>query len=296
LGFSSLQEAPVHVNEAVAASNTSTATADHGDPRLRRELVSMLFALAVSQVAIYAYSVTYAELPAPVSSESDTGLWRTAAFAHLAVALMVIATSWIGWSKSKAADQPVDRVFDPDFISWLADILLVVFYFFIASSVEVKPNPSGGNSILIEPSFREEYVWVGFLLVTYGIWDFASKCIRNNNVKWLSKQWLCNSFACCFSSILAVSFWVAMGMITAWGRETPRAISPSAIDVILLDAALMLLVVAFRVAKSAEAAWFASKLKWRVRPTSSEPEPLWSLKLILLITGFAALILATGWF
>jgi hypothetical protein len=65
------------------------------DP-LREAFVGMLFALAIAQIGINAAAVIAASAPAvPLQPGS-----KVTASAHLFVALLLIACSWVGWRQS----------------------------------------------------------------------------------------------------------------------------------------------------------------------------------------------------
>jgi hypothetical protein len=82
----------------------------------------MLFALAVSEVAIHA-----ADLVSASGNLSD----KLPALTHLVVGLVLIAASWVGWrrSVSPGMKERVEYVFSLPFIGLLLDVLLVILYF-----------------------------------------------------------------------------------------------------------------------------------------------------------------------
>jgi hypothetical protein len=90
------------------SANGRTSEYRSTDP-LREGFVAMLFALAIAQVAINAAAVF------AVSAALESKL---AASAHLIVALLLIACSWVGWRQSRSP-------------GLLLDVLLVVLYFII---------------------------------------------------------------------------------------------------------------------------------------------------------------------
>lgn len=239
--------------------------------RLRRDFVSMLFALAASQVAIFAYAVFEAKAPYVGCTSAEHWWCFMAALAHLALALLVIATSWVGWSRSKSAAQAVHGVFDRDFVPWILDVLLVVVYFFLASSVEVQTALTG-HTQLTPPSIEPELKWTIWLMALYVAWDACTK--------WYPKGGLPSGIsripnACAYTFASAAT--VISLLVFKWGVEK-YVQSISAQDVLILDIGLMALVVLFRVLKSAEKAWF-EKWGWRER-TDVTAEAGWLVKTI----------------
>src|SRR5205823_1317152 len=109
---------------------------------LRMEFVGMLFALTIAEVAIQVANVV---------TQGTLDASFLPAYSHLALATAIVATSWVGWSTSKApgAQQDLDRVFSYPFVVLSVDVLLVIFYFIIVRGVDidytvgnVRPNPS----------------------------------------------------------------------------------------------------------------------------------------------------------
>src|SRR5688572_9417028 len=120
---------------------------------LRDTFVEMLFALAVAQVAIHAADILLARA---LDGSALSGLERGAAFSHLAVALLLIATSWVGWMRSASPGRHIQEngVFSWWFVGLLLDVILVVVYFVITRSVEVKQR--GNDFVLTGLSARPE--------------------------------------------------------------------------------------------------------------------------------------------
>ena len=260
---------------------------------LRSDFVTMLFALAAGQVAVFSYQVFSAVTPA-VGTSSDLDLWVYAAFAHLAVALLVIASSWVGWSKSMSASREVQRVFDKDFLPWVLDVFLVIVYFFLASSAEVKgPLAPDGTYELTRPSALPETKFVLYLLLLYFVWDLLSKCwpakfpakfneVSSINISKWCKNAVASSLASVISSILAIVFFVVVTK-----QVETNTITPSAYAVISVDIAIGFLVVLFRVLKSLER--HCQKLQeWRTIPSTVPTEPYWEQKVFYLSLGFVA--------
>lgn len=251
--------------------------------KLRREFVSMLFALATAQIAIVAFAVFMARVPVPNTAFPSEGWCRAAALSHLTLALFVIATSWIGWSRSKAAERGVDGVFDADFLPWIVDVILVVLYFCLTSSVEVKGSIESHEFSFTFPSAYPETIWVLWLLVMYGVWDALTKWCVPGTVGLFKRVWHCvaSTFASLTSILIAIGIWA----MVKWVVQPRGADRCEAFDAVLIDCALIALVVLFRIMKSAEAAWLQ---KWKIAAgTAPEPEWRWGCKAGGLLAAIA---------
>lgn len=103
----------------------------HTEDPLRYAFVEMLFALAVSQVAIHAADL--------VGIQSSL-LEKLPGFAHLTLGLIVIAASWVGWrqSQSPGMKEQIRSLFSVRFVGLLIDVLLVILYFILVRSVEIE--------------------------------------------------------------------------------------------------------------------------------------------------------------
>lgn len=137
--------------------------------KLRFEFVELLFALATAEVAVQ-FGL--------LASAHQTLTKAPTAYSHLILALILIATSWVGWSRSKAPGNrlPLEHVFSLAFVVLMLDVALVVFYFIIARGVEV-PTPSKTGGLLVTPSAEQETFWVMMIFVVYVIWDFVTKAL-----------------------------------------------------------------------------------------------------------------------
>ena len=147
-------------NTSTPAQNLSDLPIAIEDP-LRFTFVEMLFALAVSQVAMSA-----ADLAGLAKSSAELP-----SLAHLVLCLFVIATSWVGWrrSQSPGAKPPIASIFSIRFGELLLDVLLVIFYFILVKSIEIEQVL--GNPKLSAPSANPEALWISLIFVVYVAWD-----------------------------------------------------------------------------------------------------------------------------
>jgi hypothetical protein len=138
-----------------------SATEDRGRT-LHREFVGMVFALAIAQVATEG---------APIANVSFSwGIFP--AFTHLALATLVITTSWVGWGRSEHSESNIKSVFAWDFVELLVDLWLVSIYFFIVKGVEISVT---GKDVAVNPSLENEAFWLCVALGTYVAWDVITK-------------------------------------------------------------------------------------------------------------------------
>jgi hypothetical protein len=230
------------------AKGQRRSTQRKSDP-LRLAFVEMLFALAASQVAIH-----FADLVAA----RGTLIAKVPAAAHLVVALVLIAASWVGWrqSKSRGMKVRVKHVVSYPFIGLLLDVLLVVLYYVVVRRVEVRDGDRG--PALIAPSAAPEAFWILVVFLVYVVWDFvadAQACVPATGPRW--SKWgrgvlasISASLVCCVPLLLVWCF--AKWCIGAQGLA-------SACEVVLLDVALLSCVLIFRPLKVFDV-WFAERL------------------------------------
>ena len=155
---------------------------------LRHTLVSMLFALVIAEVAIQSSDLVMA-----IGDDwSDIGLTKAlghdiwlvlAPITHLMLVLVLVCTSWVGWSKSISHSdaRDVSEIFSIDFLLLLIELLLVVMYFVLARSVE--PNTSLISNRHVQtsaaslPSAVPEALWLMMIYTGYFVWDILTDAL-----------------------------------------------------------------------------------------------------------------------
>ena len=181
---------------------------------LRWQFVGMLFALVVAKIA---------ENTAPLLAVS----WNLDLVQVTRVLLVgfVVASSWIGWSVSKAkgASQTVERVFSVPFAVLAIDVVLVVLYFKLAEGI--------GRSLNETTAFLPEAVWSLAIFVVYLIWDLITKISR----KGIDRP----------SRIVSTGVCAAATLFIVLATTTIESNS----DVVYANIALLLVFVSFRAAK-----------------------------------------------
>jgi hypothetical protein len=140
---------------------------------LRTAFVEMLFALAVGDVAIHAAEACQA-----------VGWCREKlpAFSHLVLALVLMATSFVGWrqSQSPGMKERVKTVISWQFLGLLMDVLIVVEYFVLTELVEVKK--AADTPTMLPASAAPEALACVVVFGTYAVWDlltdiFPPQCV-----------------------------------------------------------------------------------------------------------------------
>ena len=234
----------------------------------------MLFALAISQVAIHAADLV--RINADLSS-------KLPALAHLTVALLLISASWVGWRQSVSPGMKEARVkymFSLPFVGLLLDVFLVIVYFVVVRSVEI--DEKDGTRVLTTPSAVPEAQWIVVVFGIYVLWDLVTdvlspECIPTDlrRLQWLSKLARA-AITSVYCSLLCLGL-ATVVLILAEGNR-------SSAEVLLLDVMLLSTILFFRTIKVTEGFW-ASALNvedckaFSKRREAAGNENLWSLVL-----------------
>lgn len=163
---------------------------EHGKA-LHREFVGMLFALAIAQVAVES---------ADIINSSVDSLSKAPAFAHLLLATVVIAASWVGWGRSDYSLSPVEHLFTWDIIELSIDVWLVGVYFFLVRGAE---SLTEGGKTIEHGSAAIEALWVMVMFISYLAWDWWTK--RKDTAKLKQRGWA--SLTC---MLLAIASWALL--------------------------------------------------------------------------------------
>jgi len=131
-------------------------------PSLRHEFVGMMFAVAVGAVGLQAAGLV----------RSGPWMGNLPAYSHLLLATIVIATSWVGWSRSVApgARKDVKGIFEWEFVVLLLDVALVVLYFILVGTIDFSENTH--RRVDPESSVSQWLLWI---FVLYLAWDMVTK-------------------------------------------------------------------------------------------------------------------------
>ena len=105
------------------------------------------------------------------------------AFFHLVLATIVVAASWVGWSRSLGPSRKdVNEVFEWPFVVLLLDMVMVVTYFILVRTVDSSDH----NHDVLKASTVAG--WHVLIFVWYILWDVVTKFLiidRQPGVTWL---------------------------------------------------------------------------------------------------------------
>jgi hypothetical protein len=199
-------------------------------PEIKFGFIEMLFALTVGEIATQAARLT---VPGLAASR------YVASYAHCVLALIVVAASWVGWSRSQAPGHVKDThtVLSWSFVVMVIDLLLVCVYFFLAKGVDVLELPD--RSLKEIPSAENETLWLMVIFLGYALWDVITKWDKLKARKFRE------------SRTDATIVCVAISVATYWLLH--RATSTSA--VLLTDVSLASLTLLFRAMKQRAQGW-----------------------------------------
>lgn len=181
--------------------------------------VQLLFALTVAEIArktAQLCEVTNLEL-------------KVHGFGQLVLALIVVASSWVGWANSPASqDWAIKRTLSRRFVVLLADVTLVVLYFILISGVKAQDDQKA-----IALSARAETWAMLAIFIGYGVWDILTKLWpKESRHHYLARGWV--TWVC---TILALVTHLILGNKTTLS------------GVLGTDAVLILIVLSFRASK-----------------------------------------------
>jgi len=217
----------------------SKAGLGEADP-LREAFVEMLFALAVSQVAIYAADLT--------NVQSD---WNSKLppLVHLGLGLLLIATSWVGWrqSASPGMKEGIRYVFSRPFVGLLLDVILVILYFIVVRTVEIQER--GGEITLSSQSAQPEAGWVGGVFAVYVVWDLLSDVFCEEGIP---KSCFFARLRKGFAAAAVSTFASLMCLIATFGIWMLASTRTEVRQVVFLDLMLGCIILVFRQLKAAE--------------------------------------------
>src|SRR5437773_2263437 len=221
----------------------------NGEPNhigLRDTFVEMLFALAVAQVAVYAAELV--KIQKDLAGNAATLPGKIPAFLHLLLCLSIIATSWVGWMKSKSPGRTLGEgagIFSRWFVGLLLDVFLVILYFITVAGVEIQEM--NGEPVLGQASAEPEAFWLMIVFGVFAVWDLLADVLSKDCIpKMRSARATLRKlpdlvFVSLFASV------VCCGM--SWATWSLALLRQSMKDIILLDINLLALVFLFRAMK-----------------------------------------------
>jgi hypothetical protein len=221
--------------------------------------IDFLFSLAVAQVAVK-FAAIVANADDTVRSYSDSNYWP--AYSHLALCLMLITTSWIGWNSSlysHSNTRNIASVWNLDFLEIFIDVLLVISYYVLVEHTEMPPLKSAATTAqLIAPQGNSILPEAHTLIVVFGLyllWDFVSKFPFRLDANNRRNGW---------DPIMKRGWISAVCFLLAWLLYMLAPGNPSNAQIVLLDFSLFGLVALFRDLKAESCDRFGFQKSWRI--------------------------------
>jgi len=194
---------------------------------LQKTFIAMLFAFAVSVVAqqiselliVATKNWTMGLGPGQILENIGGHMWPILAVAtHSLLALLMLAVSWVMWSKSQAAGHLVDikEIFSVKFITFLLEVLLVTLYFSLSKSAEGDflnyTKEKTVAAYLTPASARPEAMQMFWIFLIFALWDYivdVAKSPQANHPKSLKSR--------AFSSVTGILTYCAVSILCALG-------------------------------------------------------------------------------
>jgi uncharacterized membrane protein (DUF485 family) len=242
----------------------------------------MMFAITIGEVGLQAAALVQA------------GHWVhfLPAYAHLFLATVVVATSWVGWSLSAApgARRDVQGVFQGEFFVLLLDVSLVIVYFILVRTIDFGKEATPPRTDPASSVAR----WILLIFGLYLLWDILTKVVISWRDRERSrKRWREHFDRSWWRSVGSRMLPTALCCILAWlmwrvvqGADRPHYLTA--------DFALFWLVLLFRVLKELVSAYCPTPPKDKLTPS---PRPPMSKKSAIALTAVCALgiVLGTLW-
>ena len=273
---------------------------------VRFAFVEMLFALAIAEVAIALSHLVSIDRPWEL---------KTPAIAHLVLAMLLISTSWLGWSTSRWRKDTVEKAkaakpeeifnspFASDFVGLLLDVSLVVIYFIIVRSVEISEKEPFE---LVLPSALPESRWIFWVFTIYVVWDIFSDVINEPLRKDQSQNISVTEYAKLSISCAVCSlFCMCLVLIVWWRAEAVSklehawiysSVGANGLATVFLDCALACVVLLFRAIKflvegalHRQVASLRRFDAFKKQRKGHHGEEVWSFGLVCLFVAFIAL-------
>lgn len=137
---------------------------EDGGYGLRHMFVAMLFALAVGQLAVVSYEIISEYFQC---EDCDSYSIYPSLF-HIVLALAVITTSWVDWSKTFHLFKipPLEKVFSISYLVLIIDVVILSLYFALVQSVDRQGEVSANPEIYI----------LTVIFGLYVVWDIVTAC------------------------------------------------------------------------------------------------------------------------
>jgi hypothetical protein len=228
---------------------------------IRHAFIGMLFALVVvtsaQKISEIIFLLTEGWMSMPSIEVFQYNDWFIAsALSHEALVVFLVASSWVGWSKSLGSNGGSEQyvsVHGVPFILLLLEVLLVTLYFSMSAANELSTNDHIDFSLTQfsekEASARPEALILFFIFIVYLIWDYFNDIIleplEGYNVMWRTLANISSGpIVFCFSSIISC----IMSVVVFYFLSE----NSSPVIAILGDLALMMVVLFFYKSKCFE--------------------------------------------
>ena len=229
--------------------------------RLRHTFVAMLFALVAGQIAL-----TTVDVFQLFQNETIHTYNLLAAVSHLILVIVILTTSWVGWSMSVVKNDEalqLTNVFSRPYIILLIDMVLVITYFAMVKMVEIDDSwfltdaqsnsnqiGSFGKKVMLGlPSAAEEILILKLIFALYFVWDIihdTKVCAFTANSHMLIKVIGNSVVRGRISGLLFLLVFIVSSIFES--KEQPNDL----LIVVLCDTALLSLVLIFRAIKIIE--------------------------------------------
>lgn len=156
---------------------------------LRRTFIAMLFALVAATIAQQISEMLFVVTGGWDLAASPSKMWDNlllgngllfASFSHSCLALLLVAMSWVMWSKSQAGGHKTEiaSIFSKEFVILLVEVFLVVLYFAIAKTMEQNfaeyVKDKSVAAFVGSASARPEALQMMWVFSVYFVWDIIT--------------------------------------------------------------------------------------------------------------------------
>lgn len=249
-------------------AGTSVITVPNGvvsQSELRRTFIAMLFALVAATIAQQISELLFVITGGWDLAASPIKMWENmlfgngmlfASLSHSCLALLLVAMSWVMWSKSQAAGHrtEITSIFSKEFIILLVEVFLVVLYFAIAKTMEQNfAEYVKGKSIAAfvgTASSRPEALQMMWVFSIYFVWDVIVDVLTSPRApRQTSLIEKLSGFVQGVLTYCSVSLFCVLG---AWlvSKNSPSSATPY--EALLGDVALVSLLLFFALGKQLE--------------------------------------------
>lgn len=154
---------------------------------LQKTFIAMLFAFVVAAAAqqiaellvVATKNWTAATTPGEILESIHDHAWPLiAAATHSILALLLVSTSWIMWSKSQGGGHvgDIEDIISVKYVVLLLEVLLVTLYFAIVKSSEADfagyTKENSISAFVKSPSARPEAIQMLWIFTVFAVWDY----------------------------------------------------------------------------------------------------------------------------